>query len=252
MAPTENPGAEPLDPNASTPPVMVHVVAPATLPEGYTFEAQIGGNVKRTFKVEVPPGGVKEGETFLAPLPDNFDGPRLQAPTGQWKDGLFDFCSLGPLHSHLWCAICCSQIAMAHVMMRLRLDWLGLPGPEVATKNTFKVIVALVFSYIIYSVCLDAVYQSGGASGTVSFLMAVGSISFSLWCIFSMCKTRESLREKFSIPEEHCIGCEDLCCSIFCNCCAIAQMSRHTGEHETYPGVFFTETGLPSGAPLTV
>eukprot|EP00978_Attheya_sp_CCMP212_P021762 scaffold63993_cov49-Attheya_sp.AAC.1 len=180
MAPKpENSGAEPLDPNASTPPVMVHVVAPATLPEGYTFEAQIGGNVERTFKVEVPPGGVKEGETFLAPLPDNFDGPRLQAPTGQWKD-----------------------VAMAQVMMRLRLDWLGRPGPEVATKNTFK--------------------------------------------------TRENLREKFSIPEEHCIGCEDLCCSVFCNCCAIAQMSRHTGEHETYPGVFFTDTGLPSDAPQTV
>jgi hypothetical protein len=54
MAPKpENSGAEPLDPDASTPPVMVHVVAPATLPEGYTFEAQIGGNVERTFKVEV-------------------------------------------------------------------------------------------------------------------------------------------------------------------------------------------------------
>lgn len=38
---------------ASPPPMMVHVVAPSTLPAGYTFEAQVGNDPERTFTVEV-------------------------------------------------------------------------------------------------------------------------------------------------------------------------------------------------------
>lgn len=38
---------------ASAPPMMVHVVAPSSLPEGYTFEAQVGNDPERTFTVEV-------------------------------------------------------------------------------------------------------------------------------------------------------------------------------------------------------
>lgn len=39
--------------SASAPPMMVHVVAPASLPEGYTFEANINNDPERTFTVEV-------------------------------------------------------------------------------------------------------------------------------------------------------------------------------------------------------
>ena len=38
---------------AGAPPMMVHVVAPSSLPEGYTFEAQVGNDPERTFTVEV-------------------------------------------------------------------------------------------------------------------------------------------------------------------------------------------------------
>mmetsp|Transcript_34469 Transcript_34469/g.83403 ORF Transcript_34469/g.83403 Transcript_34469/m.83403 type:complete len:311 (+) Transcript_34469:118-1050(+) len=44
----------------------VKVVAPATLSEGYTFDAVVDG---RTVTVTVPTGGVKEGETFEAIVP---------------------------------------------------------------------------------------------------------------------------------------------------------------------------------------
>jgi hypothetical protein len=39
--------------SGSAPPMMVHVVAPSSLPEGYTFEAQVGNDPERTFTVEV-------------------------------------------------------------------------------------------------------------------------------------------------------------------------------------------------------
>ena len=37
----------------SAPPMMVHVVAPSSLPEGYTFEANLNNDPERTFTVEV-------------------------------------------------------------------------------------------------------------------------------------------------------------------------------------------------------
>ena len=39
--------------SASAPPMMVHVVAPSSLPGGYSFEAQINNDPERTFTVEV-------------------------------------------------------------------------------------------------------------------------------------------------------------------------------------------------------
>ena len=93
-------------------PVNVHIIAPSTLPEGYVLEAEIGApGSKKTISVEVPRGGVVEGQVFLVPLPDDFavGEPRIQAPTGRWKDGTFDFCNAGACHASLCCALCCTQ-----------------------------------------------------------------------------------------------------------------------------------------------
>lgn len=45
--------ANPLYPDVSTPALMIHVVAPAALPAGYTFDAEINEDPDRTFTVEV-------------------------------------------------------------------------------------------------------------------------------------------------------------------------------------------------------
>jgi hypothetical protein len=63
-----------------------------------------------------PDGGVKEGEIFLTALPESVEGPRLQAPTGGWKDGIFDCFNAGVCHPSLWCAICCPQCKSPRVM----------------------------------------------------------------------------------------------------------------------------------------
>jgi hypothetical protein len=42
-----------LYPEGSFPPMMVHVTAPADMPAGYTFEAELNGDKTRTFTVEV-------------------------------------------------------------------------------------------------------------------------------------------------------------------------------------------------------
>jgi hypothetical protein len=39
---------------------------------------------------------------------------------------------------------------------------------------------------------------------------------------------------------------------LWCSCCTVAQVARHTGNYEDYPASCFTETGLSPGAPFGV
>lgn len=191
----------------------------------------------------------------MAPLPPNVISPRIKAPTGRWKDGLCDCFSLGIIHPHIWCSFCCSKIAMAQLMTRMQLTWLGEPGARTATQNTFKVVCILLVSYIVYSTSLEVAYldyEKAEIPKLIVSMKFIGSFLFGIWSLYSLCRTRQSVRARYSIPEERCVGCEDVCCSFFCTCCVVAQMSRHTGEYETYPAVCCTTTGHPPGTPLTV
>ena len=202
-----------------------------------------------------PEGGVQEGQTFMAPLPAGVTANRIQAPTGRWKDGLFDCFAYGICHPHLWCAILCSRISMAQVMTRMQLTWLGEPGPQVATKNTFRVVIILLVAYMVYSTSLEIgslPYTPSETPLWMTILKSLGSTLFTVWSVYSLCRTRQNVRKMYSIPEQHCAGCEDVVCAFFCTCCTVAQLSRHTGEYETYPAVCCSETGHPPGTPLVV
>ena len=102
----------------------LEVVAPATLPEGYTFEAESNGH---TFTVKVPVGGVERGQKFSVPfLPGSigYSGsamPRVSVPVGHWKDGVCDCFRLGIIHPVLWSACCC-QFSECH---RAYAHWLS-------------------------------------------------------------------------------------------------------------------------------
>jgi Cys-rich protein (TIGR01571 family) len=203
-----------------------------------------------------PEDGVKEGETFMTPMSD--PGPSLNIPTGFWKDGLFDFCKYGVCSPHAWCACLCTQIAMGQIMHRLKLTWLGESGSYAQTKNTFKVVVTIVLAYLVFSMAMDYMspeYVYGYYAqppAWISTLKNIGALLMSVWSIYALMKTREHVRGRYQIPEERCHGCEDLCCSIWCSPCTVAQISRHTGEYEAHPSMCCTETGLPRSAPQIV
>lgn len=239
-------------------PVKVHIIAPSTLPEGYVFEAEVGApGAKKTISVEVPPGGIVEGQVFLVPIPDDFavGEPRINVPTGRWKDGLFDMLKAGACHPSLWCGLCFTQIAMAQVMQRLRLTWLGEPGHDAATKNTFKVVLTLVVCYTVFTLALEMIEASNNyyrIPAWVPVTRIVGGVAFTIYSVYSLMKTRESVRGKYSIPEERCKGMEDLCCSMWCSCCVVSQMARHTGEYETYKGRWCSETGMDAQTPSII
>lgn len=252
MASTEYKASADLE--ASKLPLMITVTAPSALPAGYTFEAYVNDDKTRPFSCEVPEGGVTEGQVFMVPLPPS-GRERINAPTGTWKDGLCDCCSVGICHPSLCCAIWCDQILKAQIMTRMSLTWLGEPGQRISTKETFKVVVMLFIAYTIFSFALEVAtldMDPADVPVPIVVLKALGGFFFGLWSIYSLCRTRQSIRRQYSIPEERCVGCEDLCCSFWCTCCTLTQMARHTGEYENYPGACCTKTGHPEGTPMTV
>ena len=121
--------------------------------------------------------------------------------------------------------------------------------------NLLQVVVILVISYLVYSTSLALAsipYAIGEAPAFIAILKFLGQFLFLFWSLYSLCRTRENVRARYQIPEERCLGCEDLCCSLWCSPCAVAQVLRHTGEYENYPGVCCSETGHPPGTPLLV
>jgi len=226
---------------------LVSVIAPSDMQEGYEFEVEFNG---QTMIAVVPQGGVTAGQAFFTPM-RNYNGPNIKAPSGHWKDGPFDCLSLGILSPHLWCAWWCTQCAMGQVMQRLRLDWLGRQTTELKASSTFKICAILFVAYTIYTFYLD-IMSKYVYSGIEYTLRTIGQAIFLLWTVYALANTRAFVRAKYQIPEEACPGCEDVCCALFCQCCTIAQIARHTGQHEEYPSVCVSETGLPPQAPMLV
>lgn len=152
--------------------------------------------------------------------------------------------------------MCCTQIAMAQVMQRMKLTWLGEHGDDDSTRNTFKVVVTIVVSYIIFINALEIYIESFLANNDGADLSQIvllvhdfGSFIFMFWSVVALCQTRRSVRETYSIPGSN---CEDCCVSTFCSCCAVAHIARHTGEFETYPVMCCSDTGLGPHAPMAV
>lgn len=204
-----------------------------------------------------PEGGVNEGQVFLAPLTKSYDGPRIAAPTGSWKDGLCGCLNAGFFHPSFCCSLWCNPIAMAQVMSRMQLTWCGTPGPLARTSKTFQVVLMLLAAFFVYSIAMEVILLKfplvdGQAPLYVSILHIAGDLLFFVWSLLALCNTRKAVRQRYQIPEQHCKGCEDVCCSLFCSMCTVSQMMRHTGEYETFPGTCCSATGHPPGTPLVV
>eukprot|EP00584_Thalassiosira_punctigera_P022432 CAMPEP_0172560778 /NCGR_PEP_ID=MMETSP1067-20121228/90157_1 /TAXON_ID=265564 ORGANISM="Thalassiosira punctigera, Strain Tpunct2005C2" /NCGR_SAMPLE_ID=MMETSP1067 /ASSEMBLY_ACC=CAM_ASM_000444 /LENGTH=282 /DNA_ID=CAMNT_0013350649 /DNA_START=203 /DNA_END=1051 /DNA_ORIENTATION=- len=244
------------------------IVAPATLPEGYTFNAEANG---QSFRVKVPEGGVEKGQTFGVPFPAGADGylgstiPRVSVPVGEWKDGLCDCCQHGVFHPVFWNAWCCRLILTGQVMQRLNLTWLGNEGTY-RTTSAFRIL----FLVTAANLCIDELlnyladaltdeddydehgYPASDIAKAFVFGRVALVVSFTLFTMFVVARTRARVRAKYRIYEQYFIGCEDCCCSVWCNCCTVAQMARHTADYDTYAAVCCSETGMPLHAPSIV
>ena len=254
---------------------MVDVVAPANLPEGYTFEAEIDGC---RFMATVPAGGVKKGQAFTCYMRDvmNDNG----APTHRWRDGLFDCFRYGVLHpmalnsifcplrkyllqredyiaitkfrsSHVFCAVGLSQ-----VMTRMGTDYVGLPPKVVLDKGLYStrgmalMIFGLWLSLNIFFVCAFFIKKNTATPiSKADIVSCVGvNLGMYIYVVYATANARAVLRRRYQI-KEFCCGddVEDVVCAVACMPCVVSQMGRHTVSYIEHRGVCCSETGLEPG-----
>jgi len=258
--------AEPIE----DPPILVSVKAPSNLVAGFVFDATVELNGEsKIVKVKVPQGGARKGQTITVPLPIV-----INAPTGIWKDGLCDCFMYGICHPSCLCACFVNPIAMAQIMTRMRLNFLGLRGAAPKSKNAFLVVlvVYIVFLYLPSTGTLISIQDSnkdphhephdhhggnphsmiknytGEMSQSLKLLTAFSSL-ISIYFLVALSFTRNSVRNYYSIPGNY---CGDIVCATFCSICAVSQMARHTGDYEKYKGKCFSYRGLPKDAPPNI
>jgi hypothetical protein len=108
--------------------LLLEIVAPADLPEGYPLDAVFvdDNHHKTIIPVTVPPGGIEKGQTLSLPYSavaaaknnnntaaTTSTNPlvreqSMNIPVGHWRDGLWDCFRYGLCHAHLWTACACS------------------------------------------------------------------------------------------------------------------------------------------------
>jgi Cys-rich protein (TIGR01571 family) len=227
---------------------LVDVVAPADLPGGYHFEAEIEG---QRFLATVPSGGVQQGETFTCYMKE-LDSVAIDIPVGEWKDGLFNMCELGWCHPVLWNAVFCPLIALGQIQTRVHLDFLGRPKfGDLPYSNRYMMLLVIAFwigtNVTLFAACnlkWSRGLELSVADGCAFVLVNVAMFGF---IVFVTQSTRSSVREKFMIRERCCYDLEDVCCAALCLPCAVGQMQRHTANYEDYEAVCCSKTGLPNG-----
>lgn len=260
---------------------MIQVVAPATLPEGYTFEADIGG---RVIVVTVPVGGIEEGQTFTVPAKVLTATKTSQVPVGAWRDSLCNCCAYGCCHPQLCLTCWCAPCALGQVMQRMHLSWYGRETGPASASVTCRTVAILFAAYLacdyifalFESILLPSENTSSSSSSSNAydpyhtntnnpqggdvppafyvFYFLRGTMHFAFWLymLIAVTNTRRYIRNKYAIPEQSCHGMEDCCCAFWCQCCNIAQMARHTADYDTYSAKCCSDTGLPPTAPAIV
>jgi Cys-rich protein (TIGR01571 family) len=234
--------------SSTTKPSTCTVVAPSTLAAGYTFPANVDGI---DFVVTVPEGGVTEGQAFQVPYPNNRNqgvassstGPTtatngsFTVPEGHWRSDLCD-CGEIILDPLFWMGLCCTPVLLGQVMQRFKLNACGIPRNY---QNTCAIMVVLwvIFLALFFGFTNEV-------SGWLAFLWFI-------FMIIAFTNTRYQYRYKYNIPPSNCHGCDgkldDCCCSVWCHCCVVIQLARHTHDHREYPYQCCTLIGLDRNDP---
>jgi Cys-rich protein (TIGR01571 family) len=246
----------------------VELVAPANLPKGYQFVAEVDGD---EYLVQVPQYGVYKGQRFNAPIVREGSSrlraqPGHQIPTGAWRNGLFSCFAQGVLHP-VWCLACwCSPLLLGQVMTRLNLNAAGeaATAKEPRSWSTFGVLASIFAAhFVLIETLLSAIVmiqiheREAGYHAVPAWaylLLAVRAICRTTLVVYFFVlsfRTRQVVRERYELPVVACgnATCEDCLVSVACHCCSIAQMARHTADYQTYDAKCCSATGLSDYAP---
>ena len=235
---------------------VANVEAPNTLPEGFKFEARTGDEV---FIATVPRGGVKFGEIFSTRMGDIYGDEEdaaertrvykdMDAPPSRWRDDLFDCFRHGVDHPFLCNTIFCPLIALHQILTRIQMDGTGDRLVTLKSRTRVYFVVWLVFLLVFVHVLYFAYFSLATPDDDVILITTMPLIGMDvlllLYKIYIVAKTRRQVRREYDIPALRCKGNEDCCMAVFCTCCTIAQMGRHTADYETYRAYCCSDTGL--------
>jgi Cys-rich protein (TIGR01571 family) len=250
---------------------MIRVVAPATLEEDYTFDVLIEG---KTYTVTVPKGGVKENEEFEIPHPDycchdsddyeqddddddenEKDGAEgmtmkptqseedeqvdeLGAPLGRWRSSLCACCDV-LTQATFWMGFFLTPVLVAQLLTRLGLSWKGrMDSREEVSLSFNKIVLSFIAALILGNIPVVGI-----------FFVIVYCMGVMLWTGRNV---RATMRKRYKIPPQLPARIDDCVCMLFCGCCSVIQMARHTHNDKDYPGSCCTTTGLDLDAPQIV
>ena len=259
---------------------IVDVVAPADLPGGYRFEAEIEG---KRFLAVVPAGGVGRGDTFSCYMRE-LDSVVVDIPVGYWKDGIFGIFKLGCCHPVVWNSIFCplrkcphtlcdvvriaflfptlthtlhlfSIVMLAQITSRVNLDFIGRPKDEPSALSNRSMMTLVTFFWLFMNAGLFGGYYmklSTQMPLSVADIVALVLVNGAMlgFTVFTAQSTRSSIRDKFMIRENCCYDLEDLSCATCCLPCTISHMARHTADYSKYDAACCSENGLPDGVKL--
>lgn len=150
----------------------------------------------------------------------------------------------------------------------MKLDWLGREASDSQTRKTFRNVLIVFVTYLIlsntFSVSNATIYEIDEKgeiqvdpppkpSTSLLIINKIVYISFAIYALIIMLRTRRTVRERYQIPEVYCPnGMEDLFCSVFCGSCAVAQMARHTADYGHERSLCCSTTGLPNFNPVMI
>lgn len=223
---------------------LVDITAPAKMPAGYKFEAQINGKM---FQVTVPEGGVEKGQNFSVSLPhedEEIGAPSTLKGNGRFKDDLFSCFRYGFCHPSCcmptWPGIGTPFCALGQVMTRLGLTWLANSGPPVEVSQTFRNLFILGTFYAVFS--------------HIGSIFAIHALLIQIFFFYISFKVRQHIRNRDNIPAENCCPtcqpCEDFWITCCCTCCSISQMMRHTADYDQDLPDCCSKTGFSGNADL--
>lgn len=232
----------------------VEVVAPADLPGGYMFEAEIDN---KRFLATVPEGGVKSGQTFTSTMRD-IKKKNVGIPSGRWRDGLMDVFKHGKTHPLVVYAFLCPPIALAQIMTRMGFDFRGRPAnvPDRGLYSTWGTMISILsmwagMNYFVY----DQLTAKAATGAVLSFFdssaLYVVNGGLIAYIVYATANCRASIREYSGIeekplyigPRKFEMG-QDFLLAIFAMPFTIAQMGRHTASFDNYEGSFCSSHGL--------
>ena len=158
------------------------------------------------------------------------------------------------------------KVATGQVMSRLQLTWTCVPSTTKSASAhafaiTFYVTIFMWMAFGVMEVLFIALYPKENlykfpVPPPEGVLLPITDAYNKLCWAFLLVTSvfvfmlRRAVRNKFRIPGS---CCEDFCCTIWCKCCILGQMLRHTTDYDVYPGRVCSSTGLSSRAsPMIV